>query len=405
MRGLPTLVALPPRARRSPTRSRAITDRYRRRTLRHAAARLRVLGRARARGHAVGRAGRRHRRAAAGSGRPRPAHRAGRAAARPGGLLAAAPGRRRVPRRRRGRGDLRGRLPSCTDADVDAEQTWRTRRPVAGPITVDGLVVVRPGRTVRGPGRAVARDPVPAASPWSPGPSGCGKSTLLDALAGLLAPVRGLGRRRWAAPSAGRPGAPRWPGCPSARSSSPARIADNLRLAAPTPPTTPLWAALRRVALEERVRRPPGRPRHARSARTAPPCPPASGRGSRWPGSSWPTGPGCCSTSRRAHLDELTEQVIADTLVELGRPARSSSWPTGPRWSPLADHRSSLHGARGRHGRAPRSGRRRPGSRPTATAGTEPATRPPPRLRPEHAARRALASASRASRSPPPRAG
>ena len=69
---------------------------------------LRLLGRPRARRHAVGRAGRRHRGPEALGRLARPRDRSGRAAAGPGGLLAAAPGGCGVPRRRRGHRDVRG---------------------------------------------------------------------------------------------------------------------------------------------------------------------------------------------------------------------------------------------------------------------------------------------------------
>ena len=107
VRGLPTLVAFR-RAEAQSARIRAVTDRYRGatlRTLRLAFASSAVLELVATLSVAlVAVDGRRPARA----GRPRPAHRAGGAPAGPRGLLAAAPGRRRVPRRRRGRGDLRG---------------------------------------------------------------------------------------------------------------------------------------------------------------------------------------------------------------------------------------------------------------------------------------------------------
>ena len=60
-----------------------------------------------------------------------------------------------------------------------------------------------------------------------------------------------------------------------------------------------------------------------------------------------------------AHLDALTEQVIADTLVELGRDQRRSSWsPTGRPWSPLADQVAGPAAGRSR------PAARRPGCRP-----------------------------------------
>ena len=73
----------------------------------HPAHRLRELGRARAGRDPLGRAGRRHGRREARGRPPRPPHRPDRAAAGARGVLAAASCRCRVPRRRRGRRDLR----------------------------------------------------------------------------------------------------------------------------------------------------------------------------------------------------------------------------------------------------------------------------------------------------------
>ena len=71
--------------------------------------RVRLVAGARARGHAVGGPGRGDRRRPPGRWVARAPHRARRPAARPRGVLAAAAGRGRVPRCRRGRGHLRGR--------------------------------------------------------------------------------------------------------------------------------------------------------------------------------------------------------------------------------------------------------------------------------------------------------
>ena len=110
MRGLPTLVAFrragaavgdDPRGHR-PVPPADPAD---------PADRVRLLGGPRAGRHAVGRAGRGHRRHPAGARRPGPRDRARRAAARPGGVLAAAPGRRwsSTPRPR---GSRRSRRPA-----------------------------------------------------------------------------------------------------------------------------------------------------------------------------------------------------------------------------------------------------------------------------------------------------
>ena len=108
MRGLPTLVAFR-RAEAQTSRIREVTERYRRASLEHPAHRLRELGRARAGRHPLGRPGRGHRRRPPRRRPPGPEHGPGRAAPGAGGLLAAAPGRRRVPRSGRGRRDLRAR--------------------------------------------------------------------------------------------------------------------------------------------------------------------------------------------------------------------------------------------------------------------------------------------------------
>ncbi len=149
------------------------------------------------------------------------------------------------------------------------------------------------------------------------GPSGCGKSTLLAAVAGLLPTASGsvrvggavVGGEEWRSQIAWLPQRPVFVS---------GTVADNLRIAAPAADDEELWSALRRVALEERVRALPGglaapvgedgttlsageRARLALARVLVTDRP--------WVLLDEPT----------AHLDALTEQVVADTVVELGR--------------------------------------------------------------------------------------
>ena len=149
------------------------------------------------------------------------------------------------------------------------------------------------------------------------GPSGCGKSTLLAAVAGLLEPSTG------SITVGGRPiGGPAWQSQVAWLPQRPAFVAgtigDNLRIAAPAATEERLWSVLRRVALEERVRALPlaldatlgedgltlsaGERARLALARVVLADRP-------WALLDEPT----------AHLDELTERIIADTIVELGR--------------------------------------------------------------------------------------
>lgn len=149
------------------------------------------------------------------------------------------------------------------------------------------------------------------------GPSGCGKSTLLAAVAGLLPTASGsvrvggadVGGEEWRSQIAWLPQRPVFVS---------GTVADNLRIAAPAADDEELWSALRRVALEERVRALPGglaapvgedgttlsageRARLALARVLVTDRP--------WVLLDEPT----------AHLDALTEQIVADTVVELGR--------------------------------------------------------------------------------------
>ncbi|MEP6817511.1 MAG: thiol reductant ABC exporter subunit CydC, partial [Marmoricola sp.] len=184
-----------------------------------------------------------------------------------------------------------------------------------GPIVVSRVTVGYPGRgtpALDGFSTVIGERGVTVLA----GPSGCGKSTLLAAMAGLVGLESGEIRVRerraegslWRSQIAWLPQRPIFVA---------GTVADNLRLAAPRASDGQLWTALRRVALEERVRALPagldaavGEDGQNFSA----------GEGARlalarvvvaerpWVFLDEPT----------AHLDELTEQVIADTIVELG---------------------------------------------------------------------------------------
>ena len=264
-----------------------------------AADRVRLVAGPRARRHAVGRPGRGHRR--------RPAGRWARSGCTPRSSSCSSPPRRT------------GRCAGSGPSSTPPPRAWPPSRPSATLLAGARERHGRRGRDGAAPAGAplvltTSRSPTPAVAtpPWPrldavipavgltvvTGPSGCGKSTLLDALAGLLPLSAG------SITADGRP-------------IGGADVAAAGRLAAAA-------AALRRrLDRRQPAARPTGRVRRealgrpcarsrwrsgsapcptgstAPSARTAPRSPPASGPGSRWPASSSPTVPGCCSTSRR----------------------------------------------------------------------------------------------------------
>lgn len=208
------------------------------------------------------------------------------------------------------------------------------------------------------------------------GPSGCGKSTLLAAIAGLQ-PCTGtisaggsmVGGESWRRQIAWLPQRPQFVA---------GTIADNLRLARRDATDDDLWAALRQVALEVRVQELPGgleAPLGEDGANLS------AGERARlalarvvladrpWVLLDEPT----------AHLDELTEQVILDTIVALGEHAAVVVVAHRPSMVALADHRIAMEPRR------PRRRDERPATRP-ATAPTaslpqpvRPTSQPAPR--------------------------
>ncbi|HTW15506.1 MAG TPA: thiol reductant ABC exporter subunit CydD [Nocardioides sp.] len=213
--------------------------------------------------------------------------------------------------------------------------------PVGTPAPAESALLAT-GLTVRHPGRTVpALDGVDVVIPGRgvtvvTGPSGCGKSTLLAALVGLVPRTAGrvevggieVGGQAWRSQVAWVSQRPVFVA---------GSIADNLRLARPEASDDDLWSALRAVALEERVRalpwqlaQPLGEDGVSLSA----------GERARlalarvvlaqrpWVFLDEPT----------AHLDDLTEQVIADTVVELGRTSAVVVVAHRPALVALADH-------------------------------------------------------------------
>ncbi len=206
-------------------------------------------------------------------------------------------------------------------------------------LVVSGLTVTYEGRRV--PALAPLDAVLPARGVTAvTGPSGCGKSTLLAALAGLLPADAG------SVTADGRPvGGPAWqaqvawlPQRPVFLTGS---VADNLRLAAPEAGDDLLWEALRRVALEERVR---ALPDGLDTALGEDGGTLSAGERARlvlarvvladrpWVLLDEPT----------AHLDDITERVIADTIVELGRDSAVVVVAHRPAIVALADHTIAL---------------------------------------------------------------
>lgn len=205
--------------------------------------------------------------------------------------------------------------------------------PPHAPLVLDHVGVVREGRSVPAVHDVSAVVPAHGVTAVT-GPSGGGKSTLLAAIAGLvphdgavLAGGEPVGGPRWQAQVAWLPQQPRFVD---------GSIGDNLRLARPDATGDQLWRALREVALEVRVRQLPDgleTPLGEDGATLS------AGERARlalarivlaerpWVLLDEPT----------AHLDDLTEQVIADTIAALGRRSSVIVVAHRPRLVELAD--------------------------------------------------------------------
>lgn len=201
------------------------------------------------------------------------------------------------------------------------------------PLVLDHLSVTHPGRAV-----AAVRDLsalIPATGVTAvTGPSGCGKSTLLAAIAGLV-PYDGavlsggtpVGGPSWQAQVAWLPQQPRFVA---------GTIGDNLRIARPDATGDQLWQALREVALEVRVRQLPAgldTPLGEDGATLS------AGERARLAlaRAVLADRPWVLLDEPTAHLDDLTEQVIADTIVALGRRCSVVVVAHRPRLVALAD--------------------------------------------------------------------
>jgi len=210
-----------------------------------------------------------------------------------------------------------------------------TPAPARGDLVLSGLTVVHPGRTVPALDAVDARIPDRGVTVVV-GPSGCGKSTLLSAVVGLVPVSAGtirvddheVGGTAWRSQVAWVPQRPVFVA---------GSIADNLRVARPDASYDDLWDALRRVALEERVR---ALPAGLESPLGEDGASLSAGERARlalarvvladrpWVLLDEPT----------AHLDDLTERVIADTIVELARDRAVVVVAHRPALVALADH-------------------------------------------------------------------
>ena len=202
------------------------------------------------------------------------------------------------------------------DALLSADQDTTSAPGGAGSLVVHALTVRYPGRTVPALDAVTLEIPDVGLTAVT-GPSGCGKSTLLSVLAGLRVPDEGdvrisglsVAGESWRSQVALLPQRPVFVA---------GTVRDNIRLGSPGADDAAVWRVLRRVALEERVRTLPqgldtplgedganlsaGERARLALARIA-----LSDRS--WVLLDEPT----------AHLDQLTEHVLAATLVELAR--------------------------------------------------------------------------------------
>jgi ATP-binding cassette, subfamily C, bacterial CydCD len=197
----------------------------------------------------------------------------------------------------------------------------------AAPIHVSGLSVVYPGRARPALGPVTLDIPARGVTAVV-GPSGCGKSTLLAVLSGRLAPTSGYVAGSRPDQIALLPQRPVFVA---------GTLAENLRLARPEAGDDELWQVLRAVALADRVASLPGglTADLAEDGRSL-----SAGERARlalarvvlsdrpWVLLDEPT----------AHLDELTERVVAETVRTLGRERAVVVVAHRPALVELADH-------------------------------------------------------------------
>ncbi|MEO5853080.1 MAG: thiol reductant ABC exporter subunit CydD [Nocardioides sp.] len=211
--------------------------------------------------------------------------------------------------------------------------------PGPGDLEVVDVSFRYPGRGVPALSHLDARIPARGVTVLT-GPSGCGKSTLLAVVAGLRDPDEGLvtvggtpvGSSAWQAGVAWLPQRPHFVA---------GTVADNLRLAAPAAPDEALWSVLRRVALEERVRA----------------LPDGLDTGLDEDGVSLSAGerarlalarvvladrPWVLLDEPTAHLDPVTQQIVLDTVADLGRDRAVVTVAHDPAVLLVADHVVSL---------------------------------------------------------------
>jgi ATP-binding cassette, subfamily C, bacterial CydCD len=203
------------------------------------------------------------------------------------------------------------------------------------PIVIDHVTLRHPGWTTPAVVALDATIPARGVTVVS-GPSGCGKSTLLAAVAGLLEPAEGsltvggtaTSGTAWQCRVAWVPQRPQFVA---------GTVADHLRVADPSASDERLWAALRTVALEERVRCLPGA---LASPLTEDAASLSAGERARLSLARVVVAdrPWVLLDEPTAHLDELSEQVIADVVVDLARTRAIVVVSHRPAMLALADH-------------------------------------------------------------------